>query len=443
MRGNRCLLAGVIVLAAGPVTKASAAGLELHEQSTVSMGAAFAGNAAGGDLASSFWNSGALGTVHGLQSQSGYTLIAPKIEETTEAGSTLGGVGDTATLDRPVFLGASSYGYELSPNWVVGLGINAPLGLSDESDNRNWAAQYTFRSGQLKTINVNPAVAFRMPGLSIGAGLQVEHMDVTLKSNPDFAPPGSRNQVLNVDDIGFGFTAGLLVTPQEGTSIGLGFRSSVRHDLEGRITVADDLVTVDSLLGPLPARFNGFDIGAKLETPEMVTLSLRQDISPSVRFLATAEWTNWSRFGDVPITARSDGTITLLATGSDVLFVKNGDALEPIHFNWQDGWFGAIGGEFDVTPSLTLRAGAAYDRSPIQSVASRQVAIPDSDRILLAGGLSYQVTGSTMLDLAYSHQFFKDGGIDVTEPNGVRYVGSAKVSSDIIAVGLRMQLGGN
>ncbi len=107
---------------------------------------------------------------------------------------------------------------------------------------------------------------------------------------------------------------------------GLATRSQFSHDL------GDDF----RLLGGA----NQGGAGAELDLPDMVTLSIRQAIAPNMRLLGTIEWPNWSRFQELQLT----GTVT---------------ALPAIPANWSDGWFFSLGGEYDLNPGKTLRAGVA------------------------------------------------------------------------------------
>jgi long-chain fatty acid transport protein len=45
----------------------------------------------------------------------------------------------------------------------------------------------------------------------------------------------SPNATVDADDIAVGFTAGVLWNPNPGTTVGLGFRSSIDHDLDGTL----------------------------------------------------------------------------------------------------------------------------------------------------------------------------------------------------------------
>ncbi len=89
-------------------------------------------------------------------------------------------------------------------------------------------------------------------------------------------------------DWAFGGTAGIMLEPQRGTSIGLGYRSQMDLDLGGKFKQP-------LTLGP-GLQAGSYGATGTLNLPNVVTLSLRQDVSPRARLLGTVEWTNWSRF---------------------------------------------------------------------------------------------------------------------------------------------------
>ena len=86
--------------------------------------------------------------------------------------------------------------------------------------------------------------------------------------------------------MGVGFVAGIDYTPSRDTSIGIGFRSAIDHTLEGHVT----LYGMDEA-----------PIKASITLPEMLSLGVRQAVSPTTRLLAEAEWVNWSRLNVIPV----------------------------------------------------------------------------------------------------------------------------------------------
>jgi len=115
-----------------------------------------------------------------------------------------------------------------------------------------------------------------------------------------------------------------------------------------------------------------------------------------------------------------------------------------IPFEWKDGWFFSLGAEYQWNPQLALRAGVAFEKSPVTD-SVRGPIIPDDDRTWLSIGATYNFNAKTTIDLAYSHGFVKSAPINITSPSnplfaiggGTTYTGNVDSHFDIISVGLR------
>ena len=412
-----CTVAMMAVVAT--TGSALAGGFAPKEQSAYFLGTAFAGSAAGGVLSSMFWNPAALGQFSGINSDSNYSLILPDTEITALPGSTFlaagassGDIGDTAILP------ASYFSYEVNDQIVVGLSVNAPFGLTTDG-NFGWAGSTFARESKIATYNFAPTVAYRVtPGVIVAAGLQVEYIDAQLRSAFVAGGPAGPTAVIKGDDVGFGFTAGILVTPVAGTTVGLGFRSKIDHDLDGTFHISPGLTTQP--------------ISADISLPEIVTLSLRHEVAPAWTLLGTVEWTNWSRLPELNVTC-DNGIGGICAPGGSL-----GGA--PLALGWHDGWFFSAGVEHQYSSQLTLRGGIAYEISPIQNPDERTIRVPDADRVWLSVGGSYKYSEWTTIDLSYAHVFVEDATTDRTETGGVRLVGDVESSADILSVGVRSKL---
>lgn len=417
-RTVRATCSAVIALSA-TAGSAMAGGFEVREQSTYFQGMSFAGAAAGGSsLSSMFWNPAAAGYAEqGLSFESGMSLIIPRADVTVEEVNGVpveltgfGALDTSVDFGRDALVPASYMAYRLSNDLVLAMSINSQFGLSTKSDSKQWAGDILGRTSKVFSVNAAPTIAYQIaPGVQVGAGLQLQYFDLVRFSTAN--SPGGSTSALDGDDFGVGFTLGVNFTPAAGTSIGIGYRSSISHELEG------DFAT------PGPT----IPISADLDLPEKVTASLMQVIMPGVRASATVEWVNWSRLGVIPI----DGL--------------GGPTLD---FQWEDGWYFAVGGEYDYSADLTLRAGFAYEISPIDDPSQRLVQLPDDDRYWLSAGASYKV-GDVMgllrdatVDLAYSHVFVDEGNFERRPANGapVVFTGSTESAVDIISIGIRSKL---
>lgn len=399
-------------LAVGP---AFAGGFAVREQSTVFLGSAYAGAAAGGAISSIFFNSAAAAQLPGLNSESSYTIVLPESELTVTSPVVPVASRGSGDIGIDAVVGSSYYTYQLNKDLWVGLGLNAPFGLSTKPENRSYFGNLLNNTSKLFTFNANPTLAYKIsPGVTIGAGIQVEYAYGKFQfatANPAVVPTGAPNSVVRFrgDDVTVGATVGLLLEPTSTTAVGVGWRSGLSHELDG------------TLIGPIVLGGGGSALGS-IDLPDIVTLSARQAISPQARLLATVEWSNWSVFNN----------LTVVSALPTVL----GSTLT-IPTNWDDGWFFSGGGEYDYSPNLTLRAGGAYEISPIRNASQRLTAIPDNDRVWANFGASYKWSEKVTVDFAYSHIFVEDGTFDRTTLTGTRIAGNAESSVDLIAMGFR------
>ncbi|TYC48643.1 transporter [Rhodobacterales bacterium] len=413
-----------------------AGGFALREQSAYYQGMSFAGNGtSGGSISAMYWNPATLTSAgQGLVSESHSSFIAPvsNIDGTFTpsglvSGLTAGTVSTKGSGDMAsdAWIPSTYLSYGLNENWYFGLGINAPFGLATKPD-PTWAGQYYSRSSEVFSINVNPTVAYKVNEMfSVALGLQAEYFQVRLKSAYPFRasntsfPPTSE---VKGGSFGFGATAGLTVKPIEGTEIGLGLRSAVFHQLEGHFTNPGS--TTPTTFGP-----SRTGIEANIITPEMVTLSAKQRITDQFRMLGTVEWTNWSRLGTVRLRS-TNGTTT------------NPTGLPDLKFNYDDGWFFSVGGEYDWNEQVTLRAGVGYELSPIDEEI-RSTRLPDNDRLWLSAGMSWQPAENLAFDIGYSHLIPADTQIDISpghqdyNSNIGTYVADVDSQVNIFAASLR------
>ena len=358
---------------------ADAAGFAVREQSVEGQGASFAGVAAGTNgLSSMFWNPATM-TQHNEQgyiSENNITLIAPysRAKDGTAVG--IGGSPDSGNISDIGGALASYSVYGLTDDVTIGLATSTPFGLSTNAD--PWVGSPHGDESSVLTLNVNPNIAYRFNDmLSVAVGLQAEYMKVKLTSD---LPTGVEVFKAKADDIGIGFTAGLLFEPTDSTSIGLGFRSSVSHSLDG-----------DGFRSAPPY---DDDVSAEFDTPETVTLGIRQRINDDLSLMAGVEWANWSRFKDLTIRDNA------------------GNPLGSTPEKWKDSWYFSLGAEYAVNEQLMVRGGIAYEDSGVPD-STRTPRIPDNDRYWLSAGASYKVADWITANVAYSYVFMKDGDVNL------------------------------
>lgn len=396
---------------------ANAGGFAVREQSAWGQGSAFAGVAAGGSLSSMFWNPATMTQVPGMQSESVLTGILPSSSNTPTAGELLA-FGGTGNVDKAALVPAGYFSWQFRPDMWLGLAVTAPYGLQVTFPSA-WAGhEYAANGSSLRTYNFEPTFAYRVNDMiSVGVGLQVQYASAHLGQGVAAFPVGFGDAELSGHGWGVGFTAGVTVTPTPTTTIGLGYRSFIDQKIDGSLT------TNGTVFGFPFSTFAAVNTTVKL--PDMVSLGIRQRLDPQWTLLGTVEWTNWRRIGTSNVVDSSGVSQTTLP------------------FQFQNGWFFSAGAEYMWNDRLTVRAGAAFEKSPVTDQV-RMPILPDNDRYWLSIGGTYRLTPKITLDAAYSHIFVKDAPINITAASGnpwfdgsTDYVGSVQSHIDIISVGLK------
>jgi long-chain fatty acid transport protein len=423
---RRCrLLSGAVALVALIASHEAMAGaFAPREQSATGQGMSFAGMAAGGgdSISGMFWNPAVINQVEHFQGEKHVAVLFP--DSTIDVRSApLSAFGDSGNIGEVAALTSGYSAYRISDKVVLGLSVNTPFGLVTDPHS-DWGGQIYARYSRVRSVNAAPTVGVQVTDwLSIAGGVQIQWFDIRLKQavgsgGATAVLPGAGSATLKGDDFGVGFTAGMTLEPVEGTNIGVGFRSSVKHTLDG------------SLFGPnsptgLPA---DFDVKAKVKLPEVVTVGVRQKLSDQLTVLGGFEWTNWSRLKDVKV--RAQGVPVPVAT---------------LAFNYDDGYFFSGGVEYAYSPDLTLRTGVGYELSPV-STKNRMLRLPDDDRWWLSAGGSYDWSEKLSFDLGYSYVFVPGKSkVDIAPDPAAGLPGlQGKAESDvhIVSAAVRYKFGG-
>lgn len=387
----------VTMLAA--TASAHGAGFQLIEVTVTGLGRAYAGGSSpGDDLSAVFYNPAELTLLqlNAARVQSGVTFISVSGEFSDEGSSrsvpTAQGRMTVPSDGRTPDDGGTD---SLVPNLFVavpvtdrisaGLGITAPFGLSTDYA-KDWIGRYHALNSELKTVDINPAFSYRISDkLSVGAGISAQYADAKLGQAVFTGTPQDGFAEVSGDGWAMGWNAGISFQPDAATRIGLGFRSKVNQKVSGERR----LEGVGPLSGTVGAR-------SDVTLPESLMLTGYRALSERWAIMGTARWTRWSRFDELRVRF-DDGS-------PDAVTVHD----------WNDTWFLSVGVEYRYSPALTLRAGVARDETAIPSAEFRTPRIPDSDRIWLSLGASYQPYEHLQVDVGYTHFFAENSRIDHT-----------------------------
>ncbi len=404
-----------LALGMGLSANSMASGFSIIEASASGMGQAFAGAAAvAEDPSTVYFNPAGMMYLEGTQVTVGMHIINSTAEFNDKGSTDLSNLppplastargGDGGDAGDTFYVPNFYYVRDFGEKYKIGLGINAPFGLGTEYDS-GWMGRYTSTDSELKSININPAIAFRAnEKLSIGLGMNIQYLEATLKSDIYQAVLGMSDGKAKIDGDSweFGFNIGLIYELTSATRLGVHYRSEINHTLEGNAKFSN----MHALLGGDRKQ----DVSADIKTPATFSVSLTHQLNDKLTLLADITHTSWSNFKELKIVDDNSG-----ATVSQV------------DEKWDDTFRYALGMKYAYNSQWTLRTGIAHDETPIAD-KHRTSRIPGDDRFWLSFGASYSPSSSLTIDAGYSHLWVDDTDID--ETYNLLNIASGRVKGD-------------
>ena len=420
LNGLAALTCGLLL----SVSSANASGFALQEQSVSGLGNAFAGGAAAADDNSAIWaNPAALTLLDSAEIQLGVHYVSVEAD-LVNTGTTTFGVptqGANNGTSESAMVPNLYYSQPVTENLVMGIGVSAAFGLTTDWGDQ-WFGRYIANYSELKDVNIQPTLAYKVNDkFSIGFGLDYANVEAELTNAVDMglvllnaigtgqipaaAIPGALlgdvqgnlsgskydgSASIKGDGTGWGFNVGMLLQPSDATRIGLHYRSSVEVELEGDVEFQ-----VGGLAAIIGAVFPNQGGLVDLELPSITNISIHHQVNDAWSIMADAQYTTWSSFDALVIDFELPSPPTSV-----------------VPENWEDVWRFSGGVTYQASEDLKLRAGVAYDQSPIPSPEYRSPRIPDSDRMWFSAGLEYVFNDNFRMNAAATMIVVDDAQID-------------------------------
>lgn len=334
--------------------------------------------------------------------------------------------GISSQTDSPVGTPGYAYAsYKFTDKFAAGLGIYTPFGSTVEWPT-DWAGSHLVNEIQLSAIFIQPTLAYQLfDSVSIGAGPIIAIGGVEFNRNAGRSltdEDGNRSNVAVEDSgvLGYGWTAGLMFTPNDRFTFGFNYRSLINIDSE------DGTATFSNFPNSPLTPANG-------ETSFTATLPLPAEITVGVSYkwdklLLAFDYNRalWSEYESL-----------------DIVFGNGTTSINPR--NYKDASTYRLGAQYEATDNLVVRAGYYFDESPVQS-GFFAPETPRNDSNGYTFGFSYNINENFAIDasLLYlrfkeineSYDFFIDPG--ATEPSS--FGGTFKSSALIPGIGITYNL---
>ncbi|WP_163935233.1 OmpP1/FadL family transporter [Paraferrimonas sp. SM1919] len=343
---------------------AYAAGFQTTTHSATGMGRANAGEAAIADNAAALIRNPALMAMFKeTQFSGGLNIVDPKTNLTNinHSGQPL---PDQTNITAVTPVPNVAWVMPINDSWAIGAAAfsNFATGSEYSKDFNNMGVAGLFGGKtQVTTANLNFSASYRInEQLSLGAGINAIYgVGDFMRTAP--ALGGLADVNFQGDGVTFGWDVGAVYEINADHRFGVSYRSGATIEAKGNGTFS--VVELSSL---------------KLNLPAMAEFSGFHQVADKWAVHYSAQWTGWSAFDAVNFFA-----------GDDLAYAKQ--------YGWEDSYRAALGTTYSLNQDWTLRAGLAYDKSPVPD-SKRSISIPDSNRVWYSAGFGYKLNEKSNLD---------------------------------------------
>jgi long-chain fatty acid transport protein len=439
-----------------------ASGYHFGTQSVSSQATANASAAEAADPSTLFYNPAGLTKLEGTQATININMVAPKVKysngqaqypEVTQWNDTtkqldtvyprkdpVQGSSSGKITDDVIFAPHLYASHQINDKFTIGLGTYVPFGSGTEYDHDS-VLRYNLNELGLQTLAIQPTVAYKLNDRhSFAVGFIAQHTTAELRQYANFGPAvagslrntgsqiatgltqvasgnGAADGYAKVkgDDWGFGYNLAWLWDINERARVGMNYRSKISHTLkgDGEWHLVGNAFN-DPVLGSTiqqGIRDRGYaekeDASVKITTPESLSVHGMYKIDPKWNVYGDVTWTRHSRFSRADLMWGNEKDVTADENGNAK---SNKTTLNP---NWRNTYKVSLGASYQYSEPLQLRAGIAYDQSPVKNANYRMSTLPDNDRIWLSMGAKYDINRQHSVNVAYSHLFIKNATANV------------------------------
>jgi len=335
-------------------------------------------------------NAAGMTDLEGTQVEVGATFIKPRVTV-----STVTPAGESKTYgESKWWVPPNAYvTHQINDKVWAGVGIFSRFGLGVEYPSA-WNGRYNVRKITIESLDINPSVAFKVNDqLSLAAGLRAEYFDMELKSaiptGTPFVDPDLDFRMKG-DSWGIGYNLGAYYKATESVSFGLSYDSEIKQEVEGTYTTSHPLLS--------GGKGNG-----DITVPGIIRLATSVQATEKLLVNAGVVYTMWSSYDELAINFNP----ALLGTEDSSVSEKDWDDT----IRWQ------LGVEYALNEEWNLRAGYAYDNSPMPDEHVDYL-VPANNRNLFSLGVGYE-KNNLFYDLSYTYLLIQDRDISARPTEGV------------------------
>ncbi|MBI3273258.1 MAG: outer membrane protein transport protein [Planctomycetes bacterium] len=413
------LVTAISVLAlavAGGAGDARADGFRLKVQSAKGVGQGLAFAASADDPTTIAYNPAGLHQLEGTQAAFTTALVyAPGNHFESDRADLGSETGDDQLFVVPSLFLSCDLGTKC---WHVGLGVYSPFGLGrdfDEAGITNSAAEQRAAGMaqivdrlDLMTVYVNPVAVYDVlpDKLSIAAGFIYCHSRIEIQNKPvvNLGAAGVR-KLADFDQKAYGdgytFNVGVHSKVTDQLRFGAYYRHKIYMDYDhGFFTANKRNPLVFGNVGRFQTREE-----LDFSLPGVFGAGLNYEVCDGLTVELNGEHITWSEFDRIDVDL---GRPLLSGAGGVVV----NDATLSLDPNWEDSWAIRVGGQYQLSKSLAVRAGYYFESTPVPE-ESVSPSLADGDKHAMTLGAGY-TCGKWTVDVAYDLVLQSDRDVNNT-----------------------------
>ena len=405
---------------------AIASSIALREGSADWSANAFAGESAKAyDASTVFSNPAGMTRLNWNETDLSFTLVAPSsnFSGTNTIGGQITPGSQGGNYAQPFVIPSVFAVWNASPDLKLGIAITAPFGAR-LAYSQGFVGRYQSVVSNLSDVQVSLAGAYRMnEHLSVGGGPVINFLSVRLTQAVNLgglsSAFGDPIADFNGSSVGAGFALGALYEFDDSFRAGIVYRSRIQPTVTGTQQVAlSPLIGVASPAIGAALSGSAGSASSRFSLPDSFSLGFYKQIDEQWSVMADLQWTDWSLVDTLAIIPANQAPATVLPE------------------NWRNTWFGAIGASFRPIKKLLLQAGIGYDLSPVTD-NNRTTRIPDANRFLVGGGITYSLLTNVNAQFAVLQAFSGTAKIDSSaSPTAGVIQGTYHTQATTVSVGM-------
>jgi long-chain fatty acid transport protein len=366
-----------IMALVAPLARGAGFGLNEGSARGDALGGALVGRA--DDASAIYYNPAGIVQLPGDQFMAGVTLITSKTDVRA------GGV-TTSSEQGWQYPPHAYYTHQINDQLWLGAGVFSRFGLNTEFP-ENWPGRDNSYLAKVQSLTFNPDVALKInEQFSVAVGVNATWFDLTQQNAA---------QEIKGDAIGYGFNVGARYAPSDWLALGATYQSKVTENVEGS------------------------DLSSSLELPQEFSFGIAVKPAQKWSVEVGAVYTGWQSFDKLDVDFKN-GTKSVIAK------------------DWNNVMRYQAGVEYTATKALMLRAGYAYDETPIP-LQTAGYDVPENDRHLFSLGAGYRWS-RWVLDLSYTYIMILDRFVPAIPEAGVLESNFTKGSAQMIGLSLSTKI---